>query len=345
MDVLANHFRERMLTCLLVQWQLPATLLEYGPVDEAAAMQERLAMFTQVSDAERLALAAEQQLQIATATDVALLSDIHPSWLVDLLAREAPRVVGLLLRFLPSKHARFVIEHLPHGIREQLPSVVDAFAVPDAVLRMIRHRFEAHFLPMRTERRDGEFGFAHLPELSIDELVILVHDLGVEELAIALRHLPKSALRVLLNRLPFADGKMLADRMARLHLVSDALERDVRYSILEMNFDRASADQLIREIGIQALAKAMLPTDLAMVGWLKQKLAPQLAYLLQREVDTHVPANQDALAQARQLRILHRIGALAQAHIFDPAWLTRLPESVRQNLRETTHESSFQQAS
>lgn len=345
MDMMANHFRERMIACLMGQWNLGEALLQYGSANDAACIHEQFAAMAGLSDAEQASAWAAQRQQICTASNVVLLADIHPSWLVDALSHEAPRVVGLLLRFMPSRHARHVVEHLPQTLREQLPSVLEAFAVPDGILRMIRQRFEANFLPTRMAVATGAMQFSDLPALSLDELAVVIHDLGIEELALALRHLPKSALRVLLNRMPFAEGKVLAERMRVLSVVDAGLERDARYSILEMNFERSSAEQLIREVGVQALAKTLLPGNLGMLGRLKQKMAPESAYLLQREVDTHLSVGATELAELRQRRVMRRLAELAHERMIDPEWESRIPEAIRSDLSEIPHDSSFQAAS
>lgn len=349
MDVLTNHFRERMIACLMGHWAADDMLLQYAADADGTAIRESLAVVTALPVAEQPSAWAEQRQQICTASDVVLLGDVHPSWLVDRLTHEAPRVVGLLLRFLPSRHARYVLEHLPQHLREQLPSVVDAFAVPDGILRMIRQRFESHFLPTRVAIAPGAMTFRDLPALSLDEIAVVIHDLGVEELALALRHLPKSALRVLLNRMPFAEGKVLAERMRTLPVVDAVLERDARYSILELNFERSSAENLIREVGVQALAKAMLPGDLGMLGRLKQKMAPDAAYLLQREIDAHIPAAGNDLAALRQRRVMARLAELAHERVIDPDWTQKLPvRAAGDHLPEMSRDSgdsSFQQAS
>lgn len=328
MEGLANHYRERAVACLMLRDAQPA-LLDYAPQGEVEGLRARLADFAAIPEAERAEAVAEHLAGIRTAEEVVMLCEVHPSWLVDILVRESPRVIGIVLRFLPSRHARYVMQHLPAPLRAQLPHVVDAFGVSDPVLRIVRHYFESHFIPVRPAQHCEQLDFATLQVLSLDDVDRVIHDVGIDEMALAFRAVARSALRVVLNRLPFADAKALTERIASLQQVDPLLEREARFAILELSFEQTGADMVLREIGIQALAKAIQPAQLPMVGILKQKLAPRLAYLLQRDIDTFVPAQHPQLVPLRQQRILTRIARLSQRGLIDQAWFAKLPAAIR----------------
>lgn len=333
MEVFSNHYRERAVTCLIAKYDgagdAAQRLANYGPVEEESAIQRRVGELAPLADAERAAVVAEQLAGLRAAEEVVLLSEIHPSWLVDILVHETPRVIGLLLRFLPSRHARFILDHLPRQLKEGLPHVVDAFAVPEHILRIVRRRFERHFLPMQGVAELDHFDSHTISALSMDDVVTLFHDLGIHELAMAFCRVSRSALRVLLNRLKFEEAKALLAQIESLRHLNPHVEQDAKYSILEMSLEGRDPETLIREIGIQAFAKSLVPTQLTMVALLKQKLPPSLAYLLQRDADTHVPTNDRTMALARQHLILVRVGALSRDGKIDPLWWRLLPEDVR----------------
>lgn len=340
MEGLANHYRERAVACLMLR-DARTALVAYAPQGEVEGLRARLADFAAIPEAERAAAVAEHLAGIRTAEEVVMLCEIHPSWLVDILVRESPRVIGIVLRFLPSRHARYVMQHLPAPLRAQLPHVVDAFGVSDPVLRIVRHYFESHFIPVRPAQQCEQLDFSRLDALHLDDIALVIHDLGIDEMALAFRAVARSALRVVLNRLPFADAKALTERIAHLHHVDPLLEREARYAILELSFEHTGADMVLREIGIQALAKAIQPSQLPMVGVLKQKLAPRLAYLLQRDIDTFVPSQHPQVVPLRQQRILVRIATLAQRGVINQAWFAKLPVAIQSASRADGDDTSI----
>lgn len=328
MNGMGNHYRERMVATLMARHG-GETLYQYAPLAEEAALQDRIVALQGMPDSERTAAIDEQLQTLRTAEEVVLLGEIHPSWLVDSLLHESPRVIGLILRFLPSRHTRYVLEHLPAALREQLPNVVDAFAVSDVVLKIIRHRFESRFVPTRPAGQVEELSIQTLHGLNLVELELLIRDLGIDELAMAFAHMNTAALRMLLNRLPFAEAKALKSRVAELRGLDQRQEQEARYTVLEVPLERKDPEGLISEVGILSLAKAFSAQELPSLPILKQKLPPRLAYLLQRDVDTHVLAAHPEITGGRQARVLRRLGVLARQQLIDASWLERLPEAYR----------------
>ena len=64
---------------------------------------------------------------------------------LNILRDEPARVIGIILRSLPSKHVRFLIENLPPHIREALPGMVESFAVSAPVLEGNKRAFREAF--------------------------------------------------------------------------------------------------------------------------------------------------------------------------------------------------------
>lgn len=321
MEILENHFRERALALLIVRAAGASTpdarLTDYGPAAEAEAIAARVAVLAAATPDERAEAVVDQLAGLRAAESVVLMSEIHPGWLTDILAQESPRVVGLLLRYLPSQHARAVLEQLPPGLRNRLPHIVDAFAVSDTIQRIVRRRFESRFLPVRPRTTLDQFTFATLDALSIQEWQVLLHDLGIHEMALALGTLNRAAVRVIFNRLDFADAKALHARLAAVQSADPRLARDARYCLLELSLEASTPSQLLREIGIQALARALALHDLPMLARIKQKLPPAQACLLGRDADMALPNAHAQLTGLRQREILLRIGVLSREGLID----------------------------
>lgn len=334
MQSMEEKQRERAAALLMARFNNSSIdLSQYAAEDEAGFMREVCDEALKVPAIEREAIIVEQLEDLQSSEVSVMLGDIHPAWMVDILSQESPRVVGILLRYLPSQHSRYVLEHLPRRIKDNLPHILDAFAVPDRVQRIVRRIFERNFVRNTGSGVLDELNFENITSLSMPDLETLFRDLGVHELAIALRSMHKSALRVIYNRLEFTDSKALHARIADLRGIDGVLERDARFSILEMSFEKSKPSEMIREIGIQAFAKSLLPEHMHMIKVLKQKLPPHLAYLLLRDTDIYLPNNHPHLVALRQKEILLRVGALSQVGKIDAGWIAILPEEIRNDSR------------
>ncbi len=333
MEALTNHYRERTVAYLIARHagssEAAQAMTRFGPAEEESSVGQRLQELAGLTADERDAMIAEQLAGLRAAEEVVLLGDIHPSWLLDVLVHETPRVIGLLLRFLPSRHARFILDHLPPEVKNRLPHVVDAFAVSEQILRIVRRRFERHFLPMGSMADVDQFDSQTMHALSMDDLLTCFHDLGIQEMAMAFCRVSRTALRVLLNRLQFDDAKALVAHMESLRQLHSHVEQDAKYSLLAMSLDGRDPETLIREIGVQAFAKSLLPSQLPMVALMKQKLPPALAYLLQRDAEIHIPTAVRDVVVARQRLVLVRVGALSREGRIDPKWWRLLSDDIK----------------
>jgi len=253
------------------------------------------------------------------------LAEIHPAWLLEHLKNESPRVIGIILRYLPSRHVRYVLEHLPPVIRFAIPNVVEAFSVPQPVLDVIKRSFEGRFRPLHLSRSVEQLGFDHLYYLKGDELETFFRDLGLQELAMALSGISGKSLNVLLNRLSLRDAKRLQSRMRSLEGVSDVLKRQARYTVLEVEGEHLGPEHLLLEIGLAAFARAVEPSNNNLFSMLEIKMDPRVSYVLKRYIDERLEKNASAIAEERQNLILSRVAALADESLIDPSWNKFLP--------------------
>lgn len=322
-----SHYRLRMVAALIARNDV-ADLLAYIAPEEQRTITPMVNALAVLEIAERDDVIREYERAARTEPEFVLLADVHPAWIVDVLLHESPRIIGLIMRFLPSRHTRYVLEHLPHTVREQLPHMVEAFAVSDAVLRLVRRWFEQHFTPTHDLHAVATLDFTAISALSLDELAALIHDLGIQEMAHAFARMPKEAVKLILNRLPFDDAQALMKRLSDCTKIDPQLERDARYSILELRLEQGASAELIAEVGALALAKAFQSHHYSMLATLKQKLPPRLAYLLQRDVDMALFASAVPLAIERQSLILSRFAALIESGVLRHEWKARLETSA-----------------
>lgn len=330
MGGMVNHYRERTVALLAMRYDpvAPERLADFAAPAESAALAGRIAQLAALPPAELVSRCGEQLEGLRMAEEVVLLSEIHPAWLVEVLEQESPRVVGLLLRYLPSRHVRYVMEHLPASLKDRLPNVIDAFAVSSEILRLVRRRFEAHFAPIRPARQLEQVTFQDLWVLRAEEFETLLHDLGIQELAFAFRDMDRRAIHMVLNRLQFRDAKALKERIEGLTVGDGLIERDAKYSIFDMAIDEGDAATILKEIGIHSLAKAFVPTDRAMVDVIRLKLAPRFGYLLRRCTDLYGPRTHPGIVAGRQTLVLQRLAQLSATAAIDPQLQSLLPQEL-----------------
>lgn len=323
MSGMANHYRERAVALLttLHDAERGARLAAYGPAAEAQEFTRHLDRHRELSEQTRMAVCREELDGLRVAEDIILLSEIHPAWLKQVLEKESPLIVGLLLRYLPSRHVRYLMDHLPASVRQHLPQLLDTFAVAPEILRLVRRRFESHFVPVRPSKPIERFQSADVCHLRAEELETLLHDLGIHELALALRDMDRQGIYIIFNRLEFRDAKALKERIEALRREEPALERDAKYTIFEIGaIADGGAEAALKEIGVHALAKAMHAVDAKSIAILRQKLPPHFGYLLTRTTEHYAKRMHPAIAAHRHALICERVIALSTAGALDAHW-------------------------
>jgi hypothetical protein len=256
------------------------------------------------------------------------LAEVHPAWILEHLRDETARVVGIILRSLPSKHVRFLIENLPPHIREALPGMVESFAVASPVLNVIRQRFESHFLPMRISRTESHYEFANLYYLRGEELEDVLRDIGLSELAIAFSGLSGRAMRAVYNRLDLKDAKRLQRRGDELSDVSPELFRQARYNVLEIEENRLGPKRMLMRLGLAALASTVDGANNRLVKLIQQKLPPHDGYFLKRLIDEKKVRRGADVSKERQEIVLQIVVALAREGRIDQMWVRFEPSAI-----------------
>lgn len=296
--------------------------------DDKRALKDVIEACLKIDPSEREFKLRQQARSQLSSEQWSGLAEIHPAWILEELKIESPRIIGIILRYLPSRHVRYLLEHLPPTIRFAIPNVVEAFSVPQPVLDVIRRRFESRFQRLHLSRSVEHLGFDQLYYLKGDELEVFFKDLGLQELAMALSGISGKSLNVLLNRLSLRDAKRLQQRMRSLEGVSDVLKRQARYTVLEVEGEHLGPEHLLMEIGLAAFARAVAPMHHDLFRMLEIKLDPRISYVLKRYIDERLEKNTGAVAEERQNLILARVVALASENLIDPSWSKFFPEEA-----------------
>lgn len=292
----------------------------FGPPSEEEEFKERLDRLFEIEEEERREYITENLRLLIAQEDFTGLSEIHPAWLVEVLSKESPRIIGIILRYLPSKQVRYIIEHLPKRIKHRLPQLIDSFAVPSPILKIVRGRFERQFMSSGSINCGDDFGFEHISHLKSKDLETLFKDIGIHELAMSLKGVDRRSLNILFNRLSVDEARSLQQRIRSLVDIPASFLKEAKYTVLEMSLTEADPNELLLDVGLNAFARALTEDDLYMFPVIKQKLEPRLSYMLKRYIDQHMASNTDEAAGKRKELIFGRVVALARAGSIDETY-------------------------
>lgn len=257
---------------------------------------------------------------LMSAEKFSSLSEVHPAWLLEHLRVETPRIVGIILRFLPSKHVRFLLKNLPPMMCEQIPKMIESFSVPPDILDVVRRKFEKNFIPMRTSRDIERPSFENIYYLREHELCELFCDLGLTEMAIALSVTSSKVLKIIYNRLDVKDAKRLKGRIRALSGISPTFFRQARSKLLQIEGEAMGPKQFLKALGLSAFAEAAADGCGEVVRMIQQKLDPSDGYLLKRFVDERRMRPSPISQSDRQEMVLKAIAMLAREGRIDGSW-------------------------
>lgn len=295
--------------------------------DEERAMGESaVERFLEVNEGRGDALRT-RLTGLVSAESFSGIAEIHPAWIMEAIKDEPPRIMGVIMRYLPSRHVRYILERLPKDVKDRIPKLVESFAVPQDVLAIIRRQFETRFLPMRISKALMHFGLEHLYFLKGEEVEALCAELGMCELALALEGMSEKMVRVVLNRMKLKDAKRLHERMVELSKTSPELKRQARYSILEIDDDASGPNELLVSIGLTSLAKSLVDVNGGVVERMCQKLDPRFASILKRSIADSAGSTSPSLSSDHKELVLTSIARLAKEGRIDSQWARFAPSS------------------
>ncbi|MBT3182527.1 MAG: hypothetical protein HN337_08490 [Deltaproteobacteria bacterium] len=249
------------------------------------------------------------------------LSEVHPAWILEKLRDEPPRVIGIILRFLPSQHVRYILKNLPPILCQQVPNMVESFSVDPEILDVIRRKFESNFITMRITRSIDHLGFENLYYLKEAELEEMFIELGITELAIALSTMSTKVLRIIYNRLDLKDARRLKAKIKELPAdISSEIYRQARSSLLQIDCERVGPKQLLKILGLGAFAEAVGHGHDQLIRMIQQRLDPKDGYMLKRYIDEKRVRPSAVSPEERRHMILRTVAAMAREERIEAAW-------------------------
>ncbi|MBI4211443.1 MAG: hypothetical protein HY540_02275 [Deltaproteobacteria bacterium] len=275
--------------------------------DEAQECREAARHFEGLEPAEATEKAKHLLRSLLAMERFSGLAEIHPAWVLTALAEESPRTIGVILRYLPSRHVRYILEHLPETVRQNIPQLLEIFSLPTPLLSIIKRRFEQRFLRLPMSREQGEFAFEHLYLLKPEELQALFFDVGLHEMAMAFSGLSAKTVHTILNRLPLREAKQVRARLDAVQGFPEALLHEARFTVIEASSSKPGVNQFVTEIGLAAFARSLGEGHDLLLKRLMLKLPPVFGYALKRAAEEWKKASDDAVIAFRQQLVLERL--------------------------------------
>ncbi len=298
-----NQREQTLLLCLLsFGGEQSDDLLQLLPDDVSSKMQEKRDKLAEIPKEKRVPLMVRQLKQLMGFRGQIGLDGVEPSWLLAGFKGESPRTVAIVLMHMPSSVSRQITARLPEQIRNAMPSRQELTGVPMELIKLVRHRFDAKFAAMPSERVHESFGFRDVLLLNAKELILLIRKLGLDELAVAFIAMGKRALAAFLSKLPpdNADELMTAVKRAAS---TDRMDQKAAQAFLGKvlrNF--ANTDELFQKAGLFRLARAIYNEDAVFVRQLQQRFPRAHGRLLAdylRRIRARDPLEPELLALLR----------------------------------------------
>lgn len=248
------------------------------------------------------------------------LGEIHPGWILEKLEGESPRVLGILCRFLPGDKVKFLIDHLPSSERKRLPKVNESYRISPPIAEIVRSLVEKK-LALSVPRSEGaSFSLPHAALMKTDDIRTLFRDLGLEEIRKAFTNVEPRVLKAFLARFSPAMAKEVRGRIDHGRAVTPEAKREAQGHLVSLPMEKLPLEEMLREIGYSALARALSPTDLPWAEMICQKLPPEEGYRLKRVFQDQVAGRPSMILEEKKSEILGRIFILAEKGLIRRYW-------------------------
>lgn len=233
-----------------------------------------------------------------------ILSEVHPDWLTRALLKERPRMMAVILRFLPSEHVSKILDQLPEEVLKKLPSLSQTFSIDPECARYLKLAFENYFVHGDRENRPRMLTFETIPYLNAMKLEMLFYELGYRELAMAFATLKKDAIDLILSRLEKKHALQLNRYIQDRGSVSRERLKKAQNNLLSLNLKKINPDRFILDMGVFVFTKSILNEHKEGIRMIQQKFPISFAKLLKFYLERNIPLNQEKTASPYQEEIL-----------------------------------------
>lgn len=311
-----------LLTTLTIGGSNDTQLFQYIPTDVAQRLQEKAQRLLEIPADKRIPFMVKEMKAALNTRGLPGIEMIDPSWLVQELKGESPRVVASLLVTLPQPTVRSILKRLPEGIRNSLPAKAEIRQAPKSVIKTLRQIFDSRFVAMPT-KAPREFSFTALIHLKRKDLQTLLYSLGMSELGQAFVSIGRQALVDLCRRLPRdqAEALVVETKKASVYAQKAELRTAQRFlSRVAINFE--NTNEFFHKAGIWRLAKSSVNESAEFKLQMQQRLPRDPGLLLTEYIE--IAGDMDDLEQdiihRFQDSLLFKIQELSQRATIDAAW-------------------------
>jgi len=310
-----------LLTTLMVGGSAEVGVLDHLPQASRDRVKEKAQALLAIPTEKRVPFMVHEIKQALSFKGLRGVERVDPSWILQAMRGECPRVVAVILISLPAPAVRSILKRLPPGIRGKLPPKEEIKQIPMDLVRAVRQIFESRFQHMPAPTPHG-FAFRDVIQLDRTEIYRLMRDLGLIELGQAFVAVGKMALAELCRRLPRdkAEELILAVKSASKVDVPDMKNAQRFLSRIVPNF--ADTEEFFQKSGLWRLAKASLLEPMEWRIAFRQRLPREAGQLYDQylEKTTEIEAVGEDVLRRLQDSVLLRVHELAKHSSIMPRW-------------------------
>jgi len=310
-----------LLTTLTLGGDAEVGIFDYLPSDSKRRLKDKAQAINIIPQDKRLKFIVRELKHSISMSGIRGAEKTDPSWIIQALRGESPRIIASVLINLPPAITRSVLKRLPETMRKHLPPKAEIEKIEEPILFGIRQLFERRFSQM-PEFRGGAFSFHDVVQLERPEIFTLLRDLGLIELGQAFVTVGKGALVELCRRLPKERAQELIEAVKLASRVDLPDRKAAQYflSRIVMNFE--NTEEFFQMAGLWRLAKGFLVEDEIFREAFKQRIpigASQIFsdYLVKaKAIEELTP---DVLKRLQD-SVLIRIRLLSERNALGPRW-------------------------
>lgn len=317
-----NHRQYMLLiTTMTMGGSESAGLFQFLPEEECRLLTEKAELLSKIPSAKRVPFMVMEMKEELKTMGQRGMEYADPSWILNSLKGELPRVLANLLSELPPPLIRKLIERIPNKVRDHLPAKDDIEAVPLELRSAVRYLFENKFYEMpRTMGK--QFIFGNIILLDRKDIATLIRIMGLEELAQAFISVGKRALAELCRSLPKDKAEELIEVVKNVDKV-DLMDLKTAQRFLArvlQNFQ--DEEDLFRRAGLFHLAKAALLEDTFFHHAMSQRLPMDQGtiYLDYVEKAAEIAEWEPDVLKRLQNRIFDKIRELSKQDVISPRY-------------------------
>lgn len=310
-----------LLTTMTIGGSDEVAIFEHLPKEIRARLEDKAKVLLTIPSKKRVPFMANEIKQALATQGLRGIERIDPSWMLQALKGESPRVVAAVLLGLPGPLVHAILRKLPKGIRHGLPNKKDLMRLPADVISAVRVIFKSRFEPMPQPSIKG-FAFRDIVQMDRKDIYRLMHDLGLIELGQAFAAVGKMALAELCRRLPKdkAEELVLAVRNAGNTDLPDIKTAQRFLSRVVVNFN--NTDEFFQKAGLWRLAKAARLEDKEFCAGLRQRLPKEAGqlFVMYLEKAAEMEELETECLQKLQDAILLRVQDMAKRGLIAGQW-------------------------